>query len=137
MSHQYPDPGGYWDNNPGWQPADNTPFTNHASGGYPGQGGYGGYGGYGGQWGYPPPYPQVPPPDRTSTIWALVLGIFGFLACATNLVAIIFASIALSKDREPEEMRRFTRYAWISNGVHFGLIACLVIFFIVLIIVDP
>ncbi|QVQ54982.1 hypothetical protein J4H86_17440 [Spiractinospora alimapuensis] len=59
------------------------------------------------------------------------------MCCATNLVAVVFAAIALSKDNEPNEMARFTRYAWISNGIHLGLVALFVLFMVVMIIIDP
>lgn len=143
MSNQYPDPDGYWQNNPGWHaaPPDGPGGNYYDAHGYPGAGGYSGSagyggGGYGGQWGpTPPPYPE-PPPDKTSTIWALVLGITGFLCCATNLIAVVFAAVALSKDREPGEMARFTRYAWISNAVHLALLVVFALFMVVVIILD-
>lgn len=124
MSYQYPDPGGYWDDSRsgGWQATPNT-------GGYQGS-----YGGYGAQ----PPYsdPYAAPPDKTSTIWALVVAIVSTVLCCayTNIIGIVFAALALGKEDTPTEMDRFTRYAWISNGIHLGLAVLGIIAYILIIV---
>lgn len=141
MTNQHPGAGDYWGNNPGWQA---TPYDSPYGGadfmGHPGQGGYSGApvhgtGGYAaaGQWAYQPP-PPPPAENQNSTILALVFGVLGTMMCMTNLFAVVFAAVALSKDRNQAEMDRFTRYAWISNWIHIGLAVCFTLFIITVIV---
>jgi hypothetical protein len=126
MSYHYPESGGAWqDSGSGW------------SGGSPGYGPYGGTGGGYGPPPPPPPYtdPYAAPPDKTSTIWALVVSILSVvLCCYTNIIGIVFAAIALSKDREPEEMERMTRWSWISTGIHVAVGVVLVVLWLIFVV---
>lgn len=117
MSYQYPESGGGW-HEPGSGGGGSGPYGSAG-------GGYGS--GYGGGFGPPPPPPYtdpyMAPPDKTSTIWALVVSIISVVFCClgTNVIGIVFAAIGLSKDREPEEMERMTRWSWISTGIHVAV----------------
>ncbi|PSK99667.1 hypothetical protein CLV63_103394 [Murinocardiopsis flavida] len=128
MSNQWP--GDYWGQQPGHggygPPPPGDPWTGGQPSGPYGsaQGPYGGYPPPGG--GYPPPggggYPQSPP-AKGSAIAALIVAILTVvLCCATNIIGIVFAAIAIGNDRSPEEMEKFTRYAWIANIVHVVLV---------------
>lgn len=98
---------------------------------------------YGG--GYPPPYPPphpppggyyVEPPSRGIAIGALVTSIILAVSCC-NLVAIaglVFSSLALSESHDHEKAERYTRYAWISNGVAIGVFVLLGALFFTLVL---
>lgn len=139
----------YDDRNPGPPEGDNT-------GGYSAPGPYGGPGygpGYGPpppgsyqapyqdpymaqQPAYPPPppqaypvYPMYPVPlSKGGAIGALVTSILLVISCYGIFAAIglIFSIMAVSETVDQEKVSRFTRYAWIANGVVIGL---LVLFF--------
>ncbi|WP_017592021.1 hypothetical protein [Nocardiopsis potens] len=104
--------------------------------------------GYGPQ---PPPYPPRPYPvtdpeieaGQGSAVGALVVSLITMLLCSmlTNAIGMVFAVIAMSEKHDVERFRRFTRYAWISNWIHIGLvglgIVAFVAFFAVMIATAP
>lgn len=134
MSNQWPGPGDYWGQQPGnggYGPPPGDPW----GGGQP-SGPYGAaQGPYGG---YPPPgggYPQPgqSPPAKGSAIAALIVAILTVvLCCATNIIGIVFAAIAIGNDRSHEDIEKFTRYAWIANIVHVSLVVLGFLFIVVL-----
>lgn len=85
---------------------------------------------------YPPPppqaypvYPMYPVPlSKGGAIGALVTSILLVISCYGVFAAIglIFSIMAISETVDQEKVSRFTRYAWIANGVVIGL---LVLFF--------
>ncbi|GAA3727782.1 hypothetical protein HDA32_000294 [Spinactinospora alkalitolerans] len=127
MSNQWPDPPDYWGGQPqqpGWGGGYGQPSGAWQSGGYP-QPGYPPYG---------PPGPPGPPPAKGGAITALVIAILTTVTCCTtNIIGIVFAAIALSKDKEPDEFEKFTRWAWICNFIHIGLAVAVVVFFLIMI----
>lgn len=132
MSSQWPGSGDYWgDPHQPQQPGRD-----------------GGYGRPGGPW--QPPAPQVPPhpgflpqppgvppgppPAKGNTVLALIIAIIVTLSCCgfTNIIGIVFASVALSKEQEPEDFEKYTRWAWLSNFVHIGILVLIVVLFVML-----
>ncbi|MYR32363.1 hypothetical protein GTW20_08790 [Nocardiopsis alba] len=94
---------------------------------------------YGGQGpGYPPPpghfhSPYPVPPPKGGAIAALVVSVLLVISCYGIFAAVglIFSIMALSEQYDHEKVSRFTRYAWIANGVVIGL---LVLFFVGIIV---
>lgn len=93
---------------------------------------------------YQPPYPPPPgyPPypgyqpalAKGGAIGALVTSILLVMSCYATIggiIGLIFSIIAVSENHDQEKVSRFTRYAWIANGVTIGL---LVLFFIAVIV---
>lgn len=122
MSGQWSDPHGYW-------------------GGPAGQGGNPGYPppGYGDSAWASNPYPYGPPPaaPRGSSIIALILAILMSVSCCvSSVVGIVFAAMAMGEKFDPERSERLTRYAWISNIVHFCVIGLFIVFIAVMIFLD-
>ncbi|MFW5416033.1 hypothetical protein J0910_05355 [Nocardiopsis sp. CNT-189] len=121
MSDQWPPsqrPGGY-DPPPGYQTGAQRPFPPPGTGHGPQQ--------------QPPPYAHHPYPPATHpeieagqgrAIGALVTALITMLLCSmlTNAVGMVFAVIAMSEKHDVERFRRFTKYAWISNWIHIGLV---------------
>ncbi|CAM3750464.1 hypothetical protein [Nocardiopsis rhodophaea] len=81
---------------------------------------------------YPPGYPWPSPgpgtagepPSTGGLIGAMVVAVITMLICqGTNVIGVIMVALALGKrTTSPDEARKFTKYAWISNGIHLGLI---------------
>ncbi|GLU47427.1 hypothetical protein [Nocardiopsis ansamitocini] len=106
----------------------------------------GGYGQPSGPWqpGYPPPPPPGygrppgypphpgPPPARGNAILSLIIAIIVTLSCFgfTNIIGIVFAAIALSKEQDPVEFEKYTRWAWLSNFIHIGILILLLVLFL-------
>ncbi|OOC57311.1 hypothetical protein NOSIN_19240 [Nocardiopsis sinuspersici] len=91
--------------------------------------------------GCPPPcsHPPVPrpgfprqaePQNLAGPILALSLSILLMVTCcgALGVVGTVFSSLALSERTDPERFRRYTRNAWIANGVVLGLMLVFVVF---------
>ncbi|MBB6173797.1 hypothetical protein HNR23_003857 [Nocardiopsis mwathae] len=136
MSAQWPDPQqGHW-NRPtgGYEPQ---------AGGQPGTG-----------WGqasphpaYPPPYmpgypapypgggPVEEPPSTGGLVGAMIVAVVTAMLCSgTNLVGIVLGAIALAKrTSEPAEARKLTKYTWICNWIHIGILLLVIGFFAVVI----
>lgn len=129
MSSQWPGSGDYWGvpQQPGWDGGysrSNNPWQPPAppEARYPG---------------FPPPAPGLapgPPPAKGNTVLALIIAIIVTLSCCgfTNITGIVFASIALSKEQEPEELEKFTRWAWLCNFIHIGILVFVVVLFLTL-----
>ncbi|MBB4934101.1 hypothetical protein F4561_004921 [Lipingzhangella halophila] len=149
MSQQWPDPRGFWQDQPGaheWQqgghhggggyqipPGDyQVPPGDYQSGAWQSQ--WQTHGAYG--YAYPRPGYADPGPMTGSVVAALVVAaITMFLCGGTNIVGLLLACIALGKrDDNPVEAAKLTRYAWISNWIHIGILALIVVFFIVMIV---
>ena len=131
MSDQWPPPqrpGGY-DPPPGYQTGAQRPFP-------PGPG-------HGPQQPAPQQPPYVPPYRATSpeieagqgsVIGALVVSLVTLILCGllTNIVGLVFTVIAMSEKYDVERFRRFTKYAWVSNWIHIGLVGLGIVAFVLL-----
>ncbi|MEU3309893.1 hypothetical protein [Nocardiopsis sp. NPDC006832] len=95
---------------------------------------------------YPPPppqaypaYPMYPVPlAKGGAIGALVTSILLVISCYGIFAAIglIFSIMAVSETVDQERVSRFTRYAWIANGVVIGLLVLFFGFIITVIAID-
>lgn len=92
---------------------------------------------------YPPPppqaYPMYPVPlSKGGAIGALVTSILLVISCYGLLAAVglIFSIMAVSENFDQEKVSRFTRYAWIANGVVLGLLVLFFGFVITMIIIE-
>ncbi|WP_017599328.1 hypothetical protein [Nocardiopsis lucentensis] len=82
-------------------------------------------------YGAPPAHgaPHGGQPGTVSMVLSLVVAI-GMVSTCCNVFAIpgiVFSAIALSDQRDHERATRFTRYAWISNGVNVALVVLFVV----------
>ena len=85
-----------------------------------------------------PPYPPYPPypggeATPTSAITALVVSILMVATCCgvLGVVGLVFSALAVTEKRDPEKIRRFTRNAWISNGVVLGLMLLCIVYVVI------
>ncbi|PDP85490.1 hypothetical protein CQJ94_22210 [Glycomyces fuscus] len=60
----------------------------------------------------------------------LVMTCCGFL----GIVGTVFSARALSERADPERYQRYTRIAWVSNGVILGLLALFLTFIVVAVV---
>ncbi|WP_235005974.1 hypothetical protein [Nocardiopsis sp. JB363] len=100
---------------------------------------------------YPPPpppqaypaypmYPMYPAPlSKGGAIGALVTSILLVMSCYgfLSVIGLIFSIIAVSESLDQEKVSRFTRYAWIANGVVIGLLVLFFGFIVTMLIIDP
>ncbi len=136
MSQHWPDPHGYWGDSAGQQHQRQSGYDQggyqappgYQSGAWPTHGNaYHGSYGYTGYTGPPPPGTSSNQ-HSASTILALVTAIGTVLFCGyTNIIGVILAAVALGKNNDPAEAARMTRFAWISNWIHIGLLVVLVL----------
>lgn len=90
--------------------------------------------------GFPPPPPAGepsfpgPPLAKGNAVLALIIAIILTLTCVgiTDVIGIVLAAVALSKDEDPEEFDRYVRWAWLSNFIHLGFLILLLVLFIML-----
>lgn len=80
-----------------------------------------------------PPH-SSPPLAKGNAVLALIIAIILTLTCVgvTDVIGIVLAAVALSKDQDPEEFDRYTRWAWLSNFVHIGFLVLLLVLFLAL-----
>ncbi|UOE19290.1 hypothetical protein NI17_021545 [Thermobifida halotolerans] len=131
MNSQWPGSGDSWGDRTGPQP--------------PSPGG-GAHGASGVPWHSFPP-PDLPPPAhpgqpplsgpplaKGNAVLALIIAIILTLTCVgvTDVIGIALAAVALSKDQDPEEFDRYTRWAWLSNFIHIGFLVLLLVLFVAL-----
>lgn len=83
-----------------------------------------------------PPAPHPPSQDTSGAVVALVVSIMLVMTCcgAPAVVGIVYSALALSEKTDPEKYRSHTRNAWISNGVFLGLLAVLLLLFVLLLV---
>ena len=93
--------------------------------------------GYYGQ-GYAPPAGSDPRIEarRGTAIGALVVSVLTVVLCGllTNIIGLVFSIIALFEKTDAEKFEKFTKYAWISNWIHIGLLILLVVVGIVFLV---
>ncbi|KUP98277.1 hypothetical protein [Thermobifida cellulosilytica] len=88
----------------------------------------------------PPPVPSGLPPvsgpplARGNAVLALIIAIILTMTCVgvTDVIGIVLAAVALSKDQDPEEFDRYVRWAWLSNFIHVGFLVLLLVLFLTL-----
>ncbi len=130
MNSQWPDSGDFWGGRTGPQPPS------------PG-GGVSGAPGFSWHSAPPPGLPPVPPGQpphsgpplaRGNAVLALIIAIILTLTCVgvTDVIGIVLAAVALSKDQDPEEFDRYVRWAWLSNFIHIGFLVLLLVLFVTL-----
>jgi hypothetical protein len=75
-----------------------------------------------------------PPLAKGNAVLALIIAIILTLTCVgiTDVIGIVLAAVALSKDEDPEEFDRYVRWAWLSNFIHLGFLILLLVLFIML-----
>lgn len=132
MNSQWPGPGNPWGDRTA------SPPPHHPGSGPPGVPGF--------SWhaspppGFPPPPPvgepsfPGPPLAKGNAVLALIIAIILTLTCVgiTDVIGIVLAAVALSKDEDPEEFDRYVRWAWLSNFIHLGFLILLLVLFIML-----
>ncbi|WP_435112794.1 hypothetical protein [Nocardiopsis synnemataformans] len=132
---------------PGHGPGGNDAYKDSTGGYSP----YGGYGALGSGYGPGQPHPGGPYPgggypggpyreqrSASSAITALVVSLVLVLTCCgfLGIVGTVFSALAISEKSDPDKYQRYTRVAWISNGVILALVALILTYIVIAVASD-